>query len=464
LVLVVATGSPALAQNPSPDQPLPAPQPAPPQPPQPPPPPHPDANWAPPPPGAQPAPKPNPPPPPPAPETAPAEQPVEQVAPPPPADEPESSQLEVYGFAMFDGGYDFGKIGDPLWQDVERPTKLPAFDNEFGKGGRTFESVRQSRFGVKGVTPTKYGEINTRFEFELFGTGVDAGQTTFRLRHAYGEWCHLTAGQTWSPFMDPDVFPNSIEYWGPNGMVFFRNVQIAYKPWTHGDSYATVALERPGASADQGSIASTIELQNVVPRFPAPDVSANFHWAQPWGHLQIAGIFRYIKWDDLAMSPVIEGHVFGWGVNVSGNVKLGPTVLKLQGVYGQAIQNYMNDAGDDVGPKPSGNPMRPFDGDALGVLGIVAFVDMEWNKHLTSTAGWSFVWVDNSQLQNPDAFHIGHYALANVLFHPSNSLFFGPEFQFGRRQNNSDGFTANDYRIQFSIQYKFSQSIGGVPR
>ena len=226
---------------------------------------------------------------------------------------------------MFDGGYDFGKIGDPAWEDVLRPTKLPAFKNEFGKGGRTFEGVRQSRFGVKGTTPTPAGEIKTRFEFELFGTGVDAGQTTFRLRHFYGEWQHIIAGQTWSPFMDPDVFPNSIEYWGPNGMVFFRNVHIEYRPWVHGDSYATIAAERPGASADQGKYEDKIELQNVVARFPAPDVSANIHYAGPWGHVQLAGMFRYIAWDDLATSAVVEGHAYGWGVNLSTNLKLGPT-------------------------------------------------------------------------------------------------------------------------------------------
>ena len=78
--------------------------------------------------------------------------------------------------------------------------------------------------------PTDVGEIKTIFEFELFGTGVDAGQTTFRLRHACGELGQFGAGQTWSPFMDIDVFPNSIEYWGPNGMVFFRNVQVRWMP------------------------------------------------------------------------------------------------------------------------------------------------------------------------------------------------------------------------------------------
>jgi hypothetical protein len=420
-------------------------------------PPAPEASWAPPLPVEEPAeakPKPASP--------VPASVPPEQVAPPPPVepDEP-PTEVEIYGFAMLDIGYDAGKIGDPLWQDVLRPTKLPAFPNEFGRGARTFESVRQSRFGVATKHETSAGEIKTRFEFELFGTGVDAGQTTFRLRHFYGDWKGIRAGQTWSPFMDPDVFPNSIEYWGPNGMVFFRTVHIEYRPWISGDSYATIALEKPGASADQGVYADRVELESVVPRFPAPDVSANIHYAGGWGHVQAAAIFRYLKWDDLANSPVVQGHAYGWGVNLSANVKLAPTLLKLQAVYGHAIQNYMNDAAADIGPEPSGDPAHAIDGKALPVLGLVGFVDIDWDACFTSTAGYSFVWVDNSSGQAPDAFHIGHYALANILYHPTRKLFLGPELQWGRRENNSDGFTANDYRVQFSIHYKFSATTEG---
>ncbi len=132
-----------------------------------------------------------------------------------------------------------------------RPTKLPSFDDEFGDDGRTYAGVRQSRLGVKGYIPTGDSEIKTIFEFELFGVGPDAGQTTFRLRHAWGEYKKWGAGQTWSPFMDPDVFPNSIEYWGPSGMVFFRNVQLRYMPM-QGKNELFVALERPGASGDPG--------------------------------------------------------------------------------------------------------------------------------------------------------------------------------------------------------------------
>src|SRR5262249_8675791 len=140
---------------------------------------------------------------------SPPSHPTAAAAEKPPED---NSTFEVYGFAMFDGGYDFGRIGDPNWFDVERPTKLPAFRNEFGKGGRTFMGVRQTRFGVRSKIPTKHGDVESQFEWELFGVGVDAGQTTFRLRHAYGDWKWLRVGQTWSPFMDIDVFPNSIEY------------------------------------------------------------------------------------------------------------------------------------------------------------------------------------------------------------------------------------------------------------
>ena len=182
-----------------------------------------------------------------------------------------TSQFEVYGFAMLDMGYQT-KQNDPAWFDVLRPTKLPSADKQFGEDGRWYSSVRQSRFGVKSTTPTDRGELKTQFEWELFGVGVDAGQTTIRLRHAYGELGQFGAGQTWSPFMDIDVFPNSVEYWGPNGMAFFRNVQVRWMP-LKGDRRVTIALERPGASGDAGLYADRIQEQNIQGRFALPDLS-----------------------------------------------------------------------------------------------------------------------------------------------------------------------------------------------
>ena len=67
--------------------------------------------------------------------------------------------------------------------------------------------------------------------------------------------------------MDIDVFPNTLEYWGPTAMVFFRNAQVRYMP-IQGDSRLTFALERPGASADRGDFDDHLDLANVVGRFP----------------------------------------------------------------------------------------------------------------------------------------------------------------------------------------------------
>jgi hypothetical protein len=373
------------------------------------------------------------------------------------------TKLDITGFAMLDMGYQTNQ-NHPDWFDTVRPTKLPSFEDEFAPDGNFYAGVRQSRFGVRSSTPTEMGELKTIFEFELFGTGVDAGQTTFRLRHAWGELGKLGAGQTWSPFMDPDVFPNSVEYWGPNGMVFFRNVQLRYTPWqTDNGSRFVVALERPGASADQGNYADRIELQGIQAHFPMPDISAHYRSVHDWGHFQIAGILRQMEWEDPTPLPTnLSGDDLGWGVNLSSNIKLGSNVLRLQLVYGEGIQNYMNDAPADVGVEPNpGNPTQPIVGVALPMVGVVAFIDLNWSSKWTSTVGFSFLDIDNSVGQAPNAFKKGQYALANLLYHPTSKVFFGPELQWGDRENFSDGFSSDDLKIQFSARYDFGLSVGG---
>src|SRR6187431_2724004 len=185
--------------------------------------------------------------------------------------------MDIYGFIMMDAGYNLDQI-HPDWFDVVRPTKLPTFKNQYGTDGNFYFSVRQTRLGFKNYFETPLGELKTHFEFEMFGTGVDAGQTTIRLRHAYAELGKFGVGQYWSPFMDIDVFPNTVEYWGPSGMAFFRNIQVRWMP-IQGDTRLTLALERPGASADQGVYGNRIELAGVKPRFALPDLSFEYRMA-----------------------------------------------------------------------------------------------------------------------------------------------------------------------------------------
>ena len=367
---------------------------------------------------------------------------------------------EVYGFVMTDIRYD-AEAKDPDWFDVMRPTKLPVVDNGFGESGNTSFSVRQTRFGIKSFIPTDMGELKTQFEWELFGTGVDAGQTTLRLRHAYGELGQFGAGQTWSPFMDIDVFPNSIEYWGPSGMAFFRNVQARWMP-KQGDSRITIAIERPGASADQGDYADRVELANVVPRFPVPDVSAEWRHAGNWGYVELAGIAREIKWDDLdPTGPDLSDEVLGWGLHASSNIKFSNSVIRLSVLHGEGIQNYMNDAPEDIGTEPDpDNPGFP-KGVAIPVTGVVAFLDHNWNTKWATSIGYSMVDIDNTEGQLPSAFKRGDYALVNALYTPVPNLMLGPEVQWIQRENKGGGDKTDNVAVQFSFKYSFSSMIGG---
>jgi len=370
-------------------------------------------------------------------------------------DEPKSN-IDLYGFIMLDSGYDF-KTNNPDWFDVIRPTKLPSFNGEFAPDGKAYFGVRQTRFGVKTSTPTGLGTLKTQFEFELFGTGVDAGQTTFRLRHAYGELGQFGAGQTWSPFMDIDVFPNSIEYWGPTGMVFFRNVQVRWMPIRSDNTRLTFAVERPGASADGGVYADRIEVQGVKPKFDMPDFSWEARFIRRWGYARFGGIFRKISWVDTNTTDNVDltGDAFGWGVNFSSNLKFGKdTIGRFMVVYGAGIQNYMNDAPIDIGVKNNfSNPVSPIKGVALPLLGVVSFLDHNWSERFSSSIGYSMENIENSDAEKASDFHQGHYALTNLLYHPVPSVTIGSEFQFGRRVNFRDGFNVNDYRLQFSFKY-----------
>ena len=102
------------------------------------------------------------------------------------AQDENTRSLEIYGFAMLDMGYDAKQI-NPNWFDALRINRLPAYKDQFAPDGKVFFGVRQTRFGVKGYSPTPIGELKVCYEFDMFGVGADEGQTTMRLRYAYGE-------------------------------------------------------------------------------------------------------------------------------------------------------------------------------------------------------------------------------------------------------------------------------------
>jgi hypothetical protein len=171
-----------------------------------------------------------------------------------------------------------------------------------------------------------------------------------------------------------------------------------------------------------------------------------------------------MKWDDTNTDQFnLSGSATRWGINLSSNIKtLKSDTVRLQFMFGEGVQNYMNDAPVDVGVQSNpGNAVTPVTGKALPIKGLVAFYDHTWNDMFTSSAGYSRVDIDNSDLQAANEFKNGQYGLFNLLYTPVKNVLVGGEFQWGRRENKSDGFSSNDYRLQFSFKYNFSYKLGG---
>lgn len=371
--------------------------------------------------------------------------------------------FKIYGFAQADYIYDADRV-DPAWDDSLRPSKIPTDNNAgaFGSNGQSIFSVKQSRFGVNGDVPTNndLGSLKFKFEFDMYGVGVDAGQTTFRLRHAYGELGPLLAGQTNSVFMDGDSFPNVIDYWGPNGMIFYRNVQIRYTPYRTDNSHFSVAIERPGNDVDAGTLRQLDPVlgPNIQNDEKLPDLTAHFYTSDAWGHVQLAAILREVGFDTKGtVDNKPSGSRMGWGVNLSGHANLFEKD-KLLGsiVYGNGIASYMNDGGVDLAPKgtfPGSVVPR-----AVPMVGVMAYYDHYWTDELSTTLGYSFNQVDNTNLQDVNAYKKGEYASINLIYAPAPNVMVGGEALWGKRRDHN-GENGEDLRFQLSVKYAFDTTI-----
>ena len=207
--------------------------------------------------------------------------------------------------------------------------------------------------------PTAKGAINTKFEIDLFGVGDDAGQTTIRLRHAYGEFGQFLAGQTNSLFMDGDIFPNTVEYWGPTGMVFLRNPQIRWTPVKGANTFA-VAIENPSNDIDSGQFREVADFPGAQGDQEWPDLTAQFRHDADWGHVQVAGILRWVGTEVVGdtdpgvaedLGVVYDDNDTGWGINLTTVINVFERdAIRAGYVFGEGIASYMNDGGMDAGP------------------------------------------------------------------------------------------------------------------
>jgi len=361
------------------------------------------------------------------------------------------ARLEISGKVMLDVIYDFDRM-NPDWNSTLRPSQIPVVcpgDAGCGKNGETIFSLRQSSIDFKGFVPTAIGQLRTDLSFDLFANG--GGNTNIRLLNAWAEAGKWGAGQYYSNFMNIDTFPNTIDYWGPSGMVFVRNPQVRYTtPLDKGGMKVAIALEAPNAAIDTGKVSLIDPSLDITGKTRWPDLTGSFTAAGDWGQFQAAGLLRSVGYQTTTTgNGEPSGTKVGWGINLDGWLKTaGKDRFTGQIVYGRGMASYMNDGGVDLAPGAN------LQAEVVPSIGYFLYYDHYWNDSFSSSLGYSAHRQQNTDGQFGNAFHQGSYASVNLLWYPAKNMLTGAELLWGKLEQKN-GLSQDDARVQFSTQFKF---------
>jgi hypothetical protein len=384
-----------------------------------------------------------------------------------------NTSFKWYGFVRLDGIFDFNPIG-ATDSFVTAAIPIPQ-----GRGQNYAANPRYSRLGLDTWTPTPLFDwtVHTRIEVDFFNgnnSGV-FGSFPLRLRYAYADFGPLRLGQAASTFMDYDVFPNVLDYQGPNGMVLMRQV-IARVTVPLGDQFhVAVAAEQPYSDISwfqddefvvnpgSGIITTAGAPRNVQ---DMPDFTGHVRYDSDFGHVQVSGILR-----KLTFQPAV-GHDMnrlGSGVNLTGDFhpwawlmqsdpvrKDNPTALERSRILGQyavgrGIDRYLQD------PNGLGLDAVFIPGEGFRALyGVGWFLCYEhwWTEKWASNFCYGETFTGLPEGIPADTYRAGKYAAVNLIWLPIPRLGVGLEFLYGERENK-DGENGFAHRIQMGVQYNF---------
>jgi uncharacterized small protein (DUF1192 family) len=304
-------------------------------------------------------------------------------------------------------------------------------------------SIRPTRLSLDFRVPSnRLGEVRFYLEGDLFGTNA----TTPRLRHAYAQVRNFLIGQTFSNFMDPDAFPDTLDFQGPNGMVSIRNPQLRYGFALSPSTTLYLSLEKP--SSDVTFKTPEFSAQS---NSPTRDGAIRLRQEFERGHFQVAAIFRDIA---VSLPDGRNDSVFGWGVNTSLGVKtFGKDNAIFAVVAGHGVSRYLQDtSGLGIDAEVASGVSNHLE--ATPAVGVEASYQHYWRKTLRSSAFYSYAAVNNTDLASASTYNHATYTGGNLICNPYGSLNVGAEFLYGWAMDQN-GSKANAPRIQLSAKYSF---------
>ncbi len=316
---------------------------------------------------------------------------------------------------------------------------------DYGGGEQFHVNANGTQLRVDVRAPEMPGDFRFYYQNDFFGSGSDTGDMKYRVQHLYGQLYGFKAGFTYSVWEDPDSWPDTVDYEGPNGVIFARRPVAQYTVAWNDNWNTTFGVEKPDIFVDVNS--GPNPGGSTITRIPDLGLNTRFE-KKEFGHVQASALFRDLGVKDATGET---HHAFGWGLNLSAGLDLSPCdSVQVLGVYGHGVAGLGNDSGFF-------NSDAAFNADghfkALPYWSATGGYTHKWSDQFRSTITYGYVHLENASGQDPTFYHITHYASANIIWQMRKRLSVGLEGLYGFKEVHSGQDSSDHWRVQLGMVY-----------
>lgn len=343
------------------------------------------------------------------------------------------AEVNLYGYIRADASYQ-AKGASTMYNNISG-VPLEHTAEEAQQKDRLHSTVNVTRLGLNFKTPSVAGEVGGKLEMDFFG---GATRDQFRIRHAYITLDQWLIGQTWSTFIAPEYYPETVDAGTFVGGALQRSPMLRYSDKLSANTSFAVAIEDP-------KYTTTSDPDNEM-RMPALVGRLNHKFDN--GSLLSGRTF-------MAEKKTSTDKQWAWGVGLGGKYQLSPqTFLKADYYHVKGDGRFLLWANNSYVIDDQNNiQSNEFDTISAGIT-------HQFNSQLRSTLGYGYMKAKddnrfaeiqkNNLTQNKELWQ----GWINAMYNPYKPITLGVEYVYGERET-FDGRNGIDNRVNMMATYDF---------
>ena len=331
-------------------------------------------------------------------------------------------KAEVYGYARLTATYDINEqLADSDSTLAGDFSRVSNSDNE----GHFDASATQSRIGIRSTLPN---------DLKIVVEGDFASSGDLRLRHAYGEYNGILAGQTWSNY---NSFVGNTPTLDFNGSAGWAGYQLRTAQLRYTTGGLSVSVEDPKGSLTLGAGDSA---KDAMPAF-----TARYEGSSDALSFATAALVKQNAYDNETTDK--DDSTIGYAVFGAAKFKLSDMV-SIQGSlnYSDGANKYLYQSGATDAAVDTDNSLDTISGFG-GSLGTS--IGLGDGRSVNLVYGMIQMDVD-ADTANETRSNI----LANYMWTPIKNVMMGVEYQYWKTETKG-GNSEDANRLMFAAQYNF---------